>query len=166
MAKPFNKMFGQPTTKSTNLLEQQLTQAAGAVATKQWGGTSGCLALVLKQEPLKDTAGLNGKVDRQTKPALVHKDINKDSTPYKIMVEQEEQKKKIWDWETQKSVDHLLVDRIVGSVDPQYLEARSKDYLGFTKETTKPLIEYIRTDWCRVSTHHKMKTRKHSQGAM
>ena len=82
------------------------------------------------------------------------------------MVEQEEQKKKIWDWETQKSVDHLLVDRIVGSVDPQYLEARSKDYLGFTKETTKPLIEYIRTDWCRVSTHHKMKTRKHSQGAM
>ena len=77
MAKPFNKMFGQPTTKSTNLLEQQLTQAAGAVATKQWGGTSGCLALVLKQEPLKDTAGLNGKVDRQTKPALVHKDITK-----------------------------------------------------------------------------------------
>ena len=75
MAKPVEKMFVQPTTKSTDLLEQQLAQAAGAVPTSQWGGTSGCLALVLKQEPFKDTTGLNDKVNRQVKPALVHKDL-------------------------------------------------------------------------------------------
>ena len=75
------------------------------------------------------------------------------------MVEQEEQKKKIWDWETQKSVDHLLVDRIVGCVDPQYRKAHSKDYMGFAGETTTALIEYIMTAWCRISTNHKMKTR-------
>ena len=31
--------------------------------------------------------------------------------------------------------------------------------MGFAGETTKTLIEYIRTAWCRVSTHHKMKAR-------
>ena len=56
-------------------------------------------------------------------------------------------------------VDPLLVDRIVGSVDPQYLEARNKEYMGFTGETTKTLIAYIRSAWYRVSTHHKMKAR-------
>ena len=77
---------------------------------------------------------------------------------YKRMTKQEEQKETIRDWETQEFVD-ALVDRIVGSVNPQYLEARDKEYLGFTGEIAKTLIEYIRTDWCRVSTHHKMKAR-------
>ena len=75
------------------------------------------------------------------------------------MTKQEEQKEAIWEWETQESVDVLLVDRIVGSVNTQYLRARNKDYPGFTGETTKILIEYSRTAWCRVSTHHKMKSR-------
>ena len=128
-------------------------------AANRWGGTSGCLALVLKQEPFKDATGLTHKVDRQPKPALVHKDLNKDSTPYDRIAKQEEQEETIRDLETQESVDALLVGRIVGSVDPQYLEARNKDYLGFTGETPRTLIEYTRTDWCRVSTHQKMKAR-------
>ena len=64
MAKPFDKMVAHPTTESTYLLEQQLAEAAGAVATNKWGGTSGCLALVLKQEPFKDATGLTNRVDR------------------------------------------------------------------------------------------------------
>ena len=97
MAKPVDKMVGQPTTEFTNLLEQQLAQAADNVATNQWGGTSGCLALVLKQEPFKDATELSNRVYRQTQPALVHKDINKGSMLYKRMVEQEEQKETIRD---------------------------------------------------------------------
>ena len=97
MAKPVNKMVSQPTTESTNLLEQQLAQAASAVTTSQWGGTSGYLALVLKQEPFKDATGLNDKVDRQVKPALVHKDITEDSTVYDKLMKQKEQKATIRD---------------------------------------------------------------------
>ena len=41
----------------------------------------------------------------------------------------------------QGSVDHLLINRIVGCVDSQSLEARNKDYMGFTGEMTKTLIE-------------------------
>ena len=56
-------------------------------------------------------------------------------------------------------MDHLLVDHIAGYVDPQYLDVRSKDYMGFAGETAQILIEYIRTAWYRVSTRHKMETR-------
>ena len=63
MAKPVDKMVAELITESTDLLEQQLAQAAGAVETHQWGRTSGCFALVLKQEAFKDAMGLNHKVD-------------------------------------------------------------------------------------------------------
>ena len=46
MAKPANKIIGQPTT---NLLEKQLAQAAGAVTTNQLGGLFGCIALALPE---------------------------------------------------------------------------------------------------------------------
>ena len=157
-------MISQPTTESTDLLEQQLAQAADGVTTSQWGRTSGYLDLLLEQELFKDATGLNDKVDRLVKPALVHKDITKDSTAYIRLMKQEEQKATIRDWERQESVDSLLVDHIVGSVDPQYLEVLNKKHMGFAGETTKTLITYIRTAWCRVSTHNKMKARSAFRG--
>ena len=81
------------------------------------------------------------------------------SDAYGRLMKQEEQKGTIRDWEKQESVNSLLVDRIVGSVNPQYLEVRNKEYTGFAGETTKTLIAYIRTAWCRVSTQYKMKAR-------
>ena len=59
----------------------------------------------------------------------------------------------------QESVDHLLVERIIGSVNPQYLKARNKEYTGSVGETTKILIAYIRTAWYRVSTYNKKAVR-------
>ena len=55
----------------------------------------------------------------------------------------------------QELVDHLLIEHIVGSVDPQYLEVRNKENTGFAGETTRTLITYIRQALCIVSTHHK-----------
>ena len=119
MAEPVDKILGQPTTKTTDILEQQLPQSAGALPTNQWGITSGCIVLVLNQESFRDATGiLDGKVKRQPKSALLHPGINKDSTPYNRMVKQEEQKGTVRDFDTQKSMDHLLIDHIVGSVDP------------------------------------------------
>ena len=60
------------------------------------------------------------------------------------MVKQEDQMKLIWDFDTQQSVDHLLMDRTVSSIDPQFLVARNLDYTGFPNETTKILIAFIR----------------------
>ena len=79
----------------------------------------GYSALVLDQESFRAVTGiLDGKFDRQPRPALVHSGIKKDSTPYARMAKHEEQKETIQDFDTQESVDHPLVDRIVGSGDP------------------------------------------------
>ena len=73
MAEPFDKIIGQLTTKTTNLLEQQLAQAAGTVPTNQWGGTSGCNALVLTKEAFREATGnKTAVVNHPLKPALVH----------------------------------------------------------------------------------------------
>ena len=110
MSKPVDKIIGQPTTKTTDILEQQLAQAAGAIPTNQWGGTLGCITLVLNQESFRETIGiLDGKVDRQAKLALVHSGINRDYTPYDRMAKHEDQKEIILDFNMQESVDHLLI---------------------------------------------------------
>ena len=41
------------------------------------------------------------------------------------MANQEKQKEIIRDFDTQESVDHLIIEHIVGSVDPQYLKVRN-----------------------------------------
>ena len=120
MAKPVDNIVGQLTTRTMDLLEQQLAQAAGAVPTNQWGGTSGCTALVLTKEPSREATGItNGVANIQAKPALIHPRITKDSLVYERMVKQEEQKEIIQDFDTQKSVDHLLIECIVGRINPQ-----------------------------------------------
>ena len=127
IAKPVDIILGQPITKTTNILEQQLAQVAGAVPTHHWGGDSGCITLVLAEAEFWEATGVVlAVVDRQAKPTLVHPDHNVNSTHYKKMVKQEKQKEKIRDFDRQKLVDHLFMERIVGSVDPWYLEAHNK----------------------------------------
>ena len=160
MEKCVGNIIGQPTTKITNILEHQLAQAVGAVSTYQWGGMSCCIALVLNEEPFREAIGSTSiTVDRQFKPPVIHPSIDKYSRAYGRLVNQEAQKELIWDWVTQESMDHLIVQRVVASVDPQYLKARNKDYMGLAGEMTKTLIAYIRTAWCRASTHHKKEVR-------
>ena len=73
MAKPVDKIIGQPTTKTIDILEQQLTQAADTVTTNQLGGTSGYITLVLAKESFREATGITGGVvDQQVKPALIH----------------------------------------------------------------------------------------------
>ena len=102
MAKPVDKMVGQTTTKSTDLLEQQLAQVAGAIPKNQWGETSGCITLVLNKAAFREATGItDGVVNSQVNPLLEHPGINKDSTMYNIMVKQEEPKEIIQDFNTQ-----------------------------------------------------------------
>ena len=69
ISKAVDKIIGQPTTKTTHLLEQQLTQAAGAVTTHQWGGVSGCITLVLARAGFHVATGVTtAVVTHQTKP--------------------------------------------------------------------------------------------------
>ena len=101
--------------------------------------------MVLSKEVFREAiVSTTAVVDHQVKPALVHPGINANSTDYKIMLKQEKQKETIWHLDTQESVNHLLIERIVNSVNSQYPKARNKECMGFAKNTTKTLTAYIR----------------------
>ena len=106
------------------------------------------LALSQQTLPKKDfwiiTGIIIATVGRQAKLASVHPGIGANTTHYERVMKQEAQKQIIWDWDTQESVGHLLMDRIIASVDYQYLDERNINYTGFSNETTETLITYIR----------------------
>ena len=88
MARPVDKIIIQSTTKTTNLLEQQLTQAAGVVTINQWGGRHGFIALVLPEDENQVITGINtSTVNCQAKPALLHPGININTTHYEHQCE-------------------------------------------------------------------------------
>ena len=62
MVKPVKKK-GRPSNHQNHQYpRQQLAQAAGAVPTNQWGGTSGCVALVLAKAAFRETTGDTNEV--------------------------------------------------------------------------------------------------------
>ena len=47
---PIDKIIGQPTNSTVNLLKQQVTKIVAAVKTTSWGGRHGHLALILHDD--------------------------------------------------------------------------------------------------------------------
>jgi hypothetical protein len=47
---PIDKIIGQPTNSTVNLLKQQVAKITAAVKTTSWGGCHGHLALVLDED--------------------------------------------------------------------------------------------------------------------
>ena len=54
---PINKILGQPTNLTVNLLKQQVTKMAAAVKTTSWGGRHGHLALILDDDEYRIVTG-------------------------------------------------------------------------------------------------------------
>ena len=128
MAKPVNKIVGKLATKATNLLEQELAQVAGVAPINQWGGTSGCIALVLKQEAFRDATDIaDRKFAIRTKPDLVYPDISRDPTPYKRIVKQEDTGIR-----GQSPYQPYFWMR-----RPPIPQARNKEYMGFARGDSK-----------------------------
>ena len=54
---PIDKIIGQPTNATVNLLKQQVAKIAAAVKTTSWGGRHGHLALVLDDDEYRVVTG-------------------------------------------------------------------------------------------------------------
>ena len=50
----------------------------------------------------------------------------------------------------------LIVDKIVReAVDPTYVEELEDDYVGYSGQTIKTIVQHLRTEWCIVTTLEK-----------
>jgi hypothetical protein len=56
------------------------------------------------------------------------------------------------EFELQKAVTTIGVQRIINSVKEQYVKEFNKDYFGYANQTIKMLLTHLHTKWCKVMT--------------
>ena len=122
-----------------------------------WGGRHGHLAHVLNNaEYCTVTGNPDIVIDRLSTPPIVAMGLTNTTTltnralitGLHILACQE-----FW---KQEAVDVLIVDKIVREdIDPTYVEELEDDYMGYSTQTIKTIVQHLRTKWCMVTTLEK-----------
>eukprot|EP00804_Cyclotella_cryptica_P030544 CCRYP_014827-RA/>CCRYP_014827-RA protein AED:0.57 eAED:0.57 QI:0/0/0/0.5/1/1/2/0/398 len=154
---PLDKIVGQPTTSTVNHLRQQIAKIAAAVKTTSWGGPHGHLALVLTDaEYCTVTGNPDITIDRLPTPPIVAAGLTNTTTltnGASITCLHNLACQEFW---KQEAVDALIINKLVHeAVDPTYIEELEDDYVGYSGQTIKTIVQHLRTEWCIVTTLKK-----------
>ena len=154
---PLDRIVGQPTTATVNHLRQQLAKIAAAVKTTSWGGRHGHLALVLTDAEYRTVTGNpDSVVDRLPTPPIVATGLTNSTTLTNRTTITGLHNLACQEFWKQEAVDSLIVDKIVReAVDPTYVEELEDDYVGYSGQTIKTIVQHLRTEWCIVTTLEK-----------
>jgi hypothetical protein len=156
LAKPLYVIFGQPTAKSMDRMTEQMAQMVAPVKTTAWDGLHGSLALVFYD---KDYATVTKNIvtlaTPLSKPTTISPKINKLSNPYKILPLQEKMKTFMKEFEIQEAVSTIRVQRIIDSIEEQYIKELNEYYFGYANQTIKMLLTHLCTKWCKVMTKER-----------
>jgi hypothetical protein len=154
-AKPLDVIIGQPTTETMNKMVEQMAQMVAPIKTTAWGGCHGSLALVLDNA---DYSSITKARVTYTTPVAqldainINKGIMATSTPFEILIFQEETKKNPKEFHLQEAVTNIGVQRIIDSIEEQYIKELNKEYFGYANNTIKNVIHHLQTNWCKVMT--------------
>jgi hypothetical protein len=152
-AKPLNVIIGQPTTETMNKMVEQMAQMVAPVKTTAWGGCLGSLALVLNDADYSSiTKARITPTTPVTQPDAINNGITATSTPLEILTFQEETKKLQKEFDLQEAVTNIGVQRIIDSLEEQYVKELNKKYFGYANNTIKSVLHHLRTNWCKVMT--------------
>ena len=154
---PLDKIVGQPTTSTVNHLRQQIAKIAAAVKTTSWGGRHGHLALVLTDAEYRTVTGNPDiTIARLPTPPIVAAGLTNTTTLTNRASITGLHNLACQEFWKQEAVDALIVDKIVrDAVDPTYIEELEDDYVGYSGQTIKTIVQHLRTEWCIVTTLEK-----------
>ena len=165
---PLDKIVGQPTTSTANHLRQQVAKIAAAVKTTSWGGRHGHLALVLNDAEYRTVTGNPDiTIDRLTTPPIVAAGLTNTTTLTNRASITGLHNLACQEFWKQEAVDALIVDKIVReAVDFTYVEELEDDYVGYSGQMIKTIVQHLRTEWCIVTTLEKKQAAQafHVQG--
>ncbi len=151
LAKQLNVIVGQPTTKSIDRMTEQMAQMVAPVKNTAWGGLHGSLALILDDmDCATGTKNIVSLLAPLSKPTTLNPKINKLSNPYYFLTLQEEMKTLQKKFELQEAVTNIGVQRIIDSIEEQYIKELKEDYFGYANQTIKMLLTHLHTKWCKV----------------
>jgi len=154
---PLDKIMSQPTTSTVNHLRQQIAKITAAVKTTSWGGRHGHLALVLTDPEYRTITGNPDIViERLPAPLIVATGLTNTTmltnrasiTGLHNLACQE-----FW---KQEAVDALIVNKIIcKAIDPMYVKELEDDYMGYSGQTIKTIVQHLQTEWCIITTLEK-----------
>ena len=151
-----DKVIGEPTLVTYKTLFDQLAISAAAVKTNQWGGLHGHLPLLVSDAQFVTIAGdADAVTSKHVKPARIDPRIDGQTSNYLRLLYTREQDEKLLDYHTQEEVDDALKNLIIEAVDPQYIEEKKRDYVGYANETAKSMLAHIKSTWCKITTREK-----------
>ena len=154
---PLDKIVGQPTTSTVNHLRQQIAKIVAAVKTTSWGGRHGHLALMLNDAEYRTVTGNPDiTIDRLPTPPIVATGLTNTTTLTNRASITGLHNLACQEFWKQEAVDAIIVDKIVReAVDPTYVEELEDDYVGYSGQTIKTIVQHLRTEWCIVTTLEK-----------
>jgi hypothetical protein len=136
-----------------NKMVAQMIQMVAPIKTAAWGGRHGSLTLVLDDpDYFSITKASVTSTTPVTLPDAINKGITATSTPLKVLTFQEETKKLQNEFDLQEAVTNIGVQRIINSVEEQYIKELNKEYFGYANNTIKSLLHHLQTNWCKVMT--------------
>jgi hypothetical protein len=59
------------------------------------------------------------------------------------------------EFELKEAVTTIGVQRIIDSVEEQYIKELNKEYFGYANQTIKTLLTHLHTNWCKVMTKER-----------
>ena len=156
VATPLDVIIGQPTTESMNKMVEQMAQMVAPVKTIAWGGCHGSLALVLDDADYSsNTKAKITSTKPVNQPDTTNKGITAISTPMEILTFQEETKKLQKEFDLQKAVTNIGVQRIIDCVKEQYIKELNEEYFGYANSTIKSVLHRLRSPNQLVQGHDK-----------
>jgi hypothetical protein len=143
-------------TKSMDRMTEQIAQMVAPVKSTAWGRLHGSLALVLDDiEYATITRRAITLAARLVQPPAVNPAI-KDNTPQRKLLRLQADTKNLQKvFDLQEAVTNIGVQRIINSIEGQYVEDFNDDYFGYANQTMKSLLEHLCTNWCKVMTRER-----------
>ena len=134
---PIDKIIGQPSNSTVNLLKQQVAKILAAVKTTSWGGRHGHLALVLTNNEYRL---VTGNVTQATTclvaPPIVPTALANNTTITLRAGITADHNLECHEYWKQEAVDAVIVDKIVREgVDAPYIEELDDNFIGCSSQT-------------------------------
>ena len=76
----FDRIHGQPITKTTNTMDSQMDKVCAATPTTAWGGKHGCLTMVLTDAPYQLATNTQISTDKVGEAAPISQALTSTST--------------------------------------------------------------------------------------
>eukprot|EP00804_Cyclotella_cryptica_P004374 CCRYP_006791-RA/>CCRYP_006791-RA protein AED:0.57 eAED:0.53 QI:0/0/0/1/1/1/2/0/356 len=149
---PLNKIVGQPMTSTVNHLRQQIKNR-GSRQNNELGWTPWPSRTRAHRRRVSHGHGQPGHHQQPPPNASGLTNTTTLTNQASITGLHNLACQEFW---KQEAVDALIVDKIVReAVDPTYVKELDDDYVGYSGQTIKSIIQHLRTEWCIVTTLEK-----------